>query len=267
MRDILIKAFPSRPGSPSILSWEFTRKILAVILVVLLPSSTLPVGARSATQLAVRSTVPQVLVPPGGLDELFGAVRNSNTKPAHFKVPADAVQSPFKGAIPSGAELRPTLSPALSVPALSAHGGFAAMAPLHPSPLPMMAAPSPAPPPTPSNVSTISSNFNGTSIAAGNYIWFNSVVSVSGLGSAAAKVYTKGGTIQFTANGTAYNLSVADTVILFSPSATSASTVFDAVNNQWNITVPLSFSGNVLLGGLAYPVSTALPGGICSAPR
>jgi len=126
----------------------------------------------------------------------------------------------------------------------------------------MMAAPSPAPPPTPSNVSTISSNFNGTSIAAGDYIWFNSVVSVSGLGSAAAKVYTQGGTIQFSANGTAYNLSVADTVILFSPSATSASTVFDAVNNQWNITVPLSFSGNVFLGGLAYPVSTALPGGI-----
>jgi RHS repeat-associated protein len=121
----------------------------------------------------------------------------------------------------------------------------------------------PVPPSNPtSNTSTITSNFNGTSIAAGNYIWFNSVMKVSGLGSSATDIFVKGATIQFTASGVAYNLTVPDATVTFSSSVTSATTTFDAIGNRWNTMVPLSFSGNVFIAGLAYPVSPALPGGI-----
>jgi RHS repeat-associated protein len=120
--------------------------------------------------------------------------------------------------------------------------------------------PQPAPPP--SNVSTISSNFNGTSIAAGDFIWFNSVMKVSGLGSYPTTITVTGASVQFTSNGTAYNISAPDALITFSPSVTSASTTFDAVNNRWRTFVPLSFSQNVFLAGLAYPVSQTIPAGI-----
>jgi hypothetical protein len=113
-----------------------------------------------------------------------------------------------------------------------------------------------------SNTSTITSNFNGTSIASGNYIWFNSVMKVLGLGASATNIFVKGGIIQFTANGVAYNLNVPDSTVTFSPNVTSASTSFDAIFNRWNTSVPLSFSGNLFLAGLAYPLSSALPGGI-----
>jgi hypothetical protein len=113
-----------------------------------------------------------------------------------------------------------------------------------------------------SNTSTITSNFNGTSIAAGNYIWFNSVMKVSGLGKSSTSIFVKGGVIQFSVNGVAYNLNVPDATITFSPNVTTATTSFDAIFNRWNTSVPLSFSGNVFLAGLAYPLSAALPGGI-----
>jgi RHS repeat-associated protein len=114
----------------------------------------------------------------------------------------------------------------------------------------------------PSNVSTITSNFNGTSIAAGDYIWFNSVMKASGVPAAGATITVSGATVQFTANGVAYSLPVPDSVIVFSPSASSSTTGFDAVNNQWQTTVPVSNSGNVFLAGLSEYLASALPGGI-----
>lgn len=89
-----------------------------------------------------------------------------------------------------------------------------------------------------SNTSTITSNFNGTSIASGNYIWFNSVMKVSGLGNSTTNIFVKGGVVQFSANGVAYNLNVPDATITFSPNVTSASTSFDALFNRWNTSVP-----------------------------
>lgn len=85
---------------------------------------------------------------------------------------------------------------------------------------------------------------------------------VSGLGTSATNIFVKGAVIQFSANGVAYNLTVPDATITFSPNVTTATTSFDAIFNRWSTSVPLSFSGNVFLAGLAYPLSTALPGGI-----
>ena len=85
-------------------------------------------------------------------------------------------------------------------------------------------------PNSPSNVSTITSNFNGTSIAAGDNIWFNSVMKANGIPSTGATITVSGANVQFTANSVAYSLSVPDSVITFSSSATTSTTNFDAAH-------------------------------------
>jgi len=84
----------------------------------------------------------------------------------------------------------------------------------------------------------------------------------SGVPSAGATITVSGANVQFTASSVAYNLPVPDSVITFSSSASTSTTTFDAVHNQWNTTVPTSYSGNVFLAGLSDYRSTALPGGI-----
>jgi RHS repeat-associated protein len=115
---------------------------------------------------------------------------------------------------------------------------------------------------SPSNVSTISSNFNGTSIPAGDSIWFNSVMKASGIPSSGATITVSGASVQFGVNGVTQSLAVPDSVITFSSSVSNSTTTFDAVHNQWNTTVPVSYSGNVFLAGLSDQLSAALPGGI-----
>jgi hypothetical protein len=110
--------------------------------------------------------------------------------------------------------------------------------------------------------SAIQSNFNGTPIQAGTTIWFNSVFKVNGLGASPVTLRFTGQTISFTANGADVTLSVPDSVVTFSPSATTATTTFDPSSNAWVTTLPFHFSGNGFLGGLAFPVTSALPGGI-----
>ena len=113
--------------------------------------------------------------------------------------------------------------------------------------------------------SSIQSNFNGTAIGAGKYIWFNSVLKPSGLGSSTVNIYLRSSTITFTANGNNYYLPVPGATITYSPSATTATTTFDTTTNQWLTTVPTSASGNgnTFLTGLSFPVPAGgLPGGI-----
>ncbi|HTR78925.1 MAG TPA: hypothetical protein VMH39_12470, partial [Gemmatimonadaceae bacterium] len=121
---------------------------------------------------------------------------------------------------------------------------------------------------------TNSASFNGSSIAAGNTIWFSAVVRVSGVPRSGATIKVSGQTIQFTANKTNYSIPVPDGSVVFSPSATVAATVFDAGSGSWITTVPMSqsgdrdddrggsFDGNVFLAGVSFPVVVALPGGI-----
>jgi hypothetical protein len=112
------------------------------------------------------------------------------------------------------------------------------------------------------NTSTLSANFNGTAIPAGRTLWFNSIVKLTGVPSAGATVSLRSSTIQFAASGQNYTLAVPNATITYSQSATSASTSFDAVTNTWQTIVPLSYTGNVFLSGLAYPVAADLPGGV-----
>ena len=111
-------------------------------------------------------------------------------------------------------------------------------------------------------VYTNASNFNGTAISAGNTLWFTSVFKVNGLPTnAVVHLVVSGSSIQFTANHVAYNLPVPDGVVTIDPSATTASTTFDA-KGRWQTTMPSHWSGNALLNALAWTVPTNLPGGI-----
>ena len=68
--------------------------------------------------------------------------------------------------------------------------------------------------------SSITSNFNGTAIPAGDWIWFTAVFKVHGLGSAPVTIGFMG-SIQFSVNGTLYVVAVPSAFVTFSPSVTS----------------------------------------------
>jgi hypothetical protein len=114
------------------------------------------------------------------------------------------------------------------------------------------------------STAAITSNFNGTAIPAGAYLWFNSVFKLSGAGqSAQTTIYFSNEQIQFTAEGIAYMLPVPNAQVTFSPTATTASSTFDSVSNTWITTVPYGLSGNTFLSGLAFSVPAGgLPAGI-----
>ena len=109
--------------------------------------------------------------------------------------------------------------------------------------------------------SLISSNFNGTSMAAGNYIWFNSVFNISGLGASPVNIFMQDAVIRFSANSTNYNLAVPDAHIVFNPIQSPATTGF---TTRWETATQSSgLSGNTYLNGLSYLVPAGgLPGGI-----
>jgi len=68
--------------------------------------------------------------------------------------------------------------------------------------------------------------------------------------------------ITFTAGGVTYTVNVPDARVTFSPTATSATTVFNTATNTWETTVPSKLSGNVFLDGVGFSVPTNLPGSI-----
>jgi len=110
---------------------------------------------------------------------------------------------------------------------------------------------------------SITSNFNGTAIAGGNTIWFNSVLKPSGISTSSPTTLTfTNQTISFTAkSGVSYTLPVPDSTITYSPTATTATTTFSG--GQWTTTVPSSYGGNVFLAGLPFTVPAGgLAGGI-----
>jgi len=114
-----------------------------------------------------------------------------------------------------------------------------------------------------SATSMITSSFNSTAISAGTTIWFTSVISVKGLGTSPVILHFDLSTITFTAQGTAYTVTVPKAEITFSATATEATTVFDTATNTWKTTVPSGgVAGNVLLSGIGFSVPVNLPGGI-----
>ena len=117
----------------------------------------------------------------------------------------------------------------------------------------------------PSTSSSITANFNGTPIAAGNFIWFNSAFKVTGLGASTTSIFVVGQTIEFTAGSTTYTLTPPDSEIVFNDAGVTAPvTAFDSAANKLKTRLPGGpLSGNTFLAALAFPVPAGgLPGGI-----
>jgi VCBS repeat-containing protein len=111
--------------------------------------------------------------------------------------------------------------------------------------------------------STIVSNFNGTAIAGGDYVWFNSIVKVNGRNGREVTLRFDRSTISFTANSVNYVVNVPVNTIIFSAAVTQASTTYDSATDSWTTLVPVGYTGNVFLSGVAFQVPAAgLPGGI-----
>jgi hypothetical protein len=108
-------------------------------------------------------------------------------------------------------------------------------------------------------MSTIDSNFNGNSIEAGNFIWFNNHMKVTGISEGTVIKFSES-KIEFTANDVPYSLNVPESVVTFSSGATPATT-FDG--GAWKTTLPVEGSDEIFLSGLKYEVEPGgLPGGI-----
>jgi hypothetical protein len=103
---------------------------------------------------------------------------------------------------------------------------------------------------------SIRSNFNGTAINAGNYIWFTSVLKPSGLPT------NQPVTIHFTnqsITSSAFTLPVPNATVVFDPAATMASTTF--AGGMPVTTVPsFGLKGNTFFSALSYLVPANIPG-------
>jgi hypothetical protein len=111
------------------------------------------------------------------------------------------------------------------------------------------------------------SNFNGTPIAGGNYIWFNASFKASGIPATGATIFLNNSTIFFTADQP-YTVAVPNAQVVFDPNAVCASTTFDSGSNTWNTVVPLSGTDSIFLSGVAFPVpaSFANANGLVKGP-
>src|SRR5262249_22463111 len=89
-----------------------------------------------------------------------------------------------------------------------------------------------------STVSSITSNFNGTAISAGDTLWFSAVFKPSGLGANPVTLHVTDQTISFSAAGTNYVLPVPNADITFTPRVTLATTTFDAGATTWEPSLP-----------------------------
>jgi len=109
------------------------------------------------------------------------------------------------------------------------------------------------------NTTSQAANFNGTAIQAGNYIWFSSVISASGLSSTTAT------TIWFVDQSIAIGsvvVPVPNASITYHPGTGTSATKFTA-GGWWQTDVYLGagLSGNQFLSGLGYYLPSGLAGG------
>jgi hypothetical protein len=101
--------------------------------------------------------------------------------------------------------------------------------------------------------STNISNFNGTPIESGSFIWFNANFTASGIPSTGAMISFTASTINFTADQP-YTVNVPNAKITFDPNAACAKTTLDTLTNTWMTTVPLAGSDEIFLTGVTFPV-------------
>src|SRR5262249_50272490 len=99
--------------------------------------------------------------------------------------------------------------------------------------------------------------------ADGRYIWFNSVMTVSGLpSSTTTTIKVVNASITFTANSTPYTIPVPNATITYAPGTLPVTTTFDTSTNTWvTHTSPTLSNTNTWVAGVPF-LSPGLPGGI-----
>src|SRR5205814_597893 len=109
--------------------------------------------------------------------------------------------------------------------------------------------------------SSIPEDFNKTPIPGSSFIWFSSVLRIGGAGpTTPVRIFLRGSTVRFTANGVAYNINAPDANVIFSTTATKATTSYDPIRNLWTTVVPSSLNDYRFLTGVELPVpSSGLP--------
>ena len=109
---------------------------------------------------------------------------------------------------------------------------------------------------TPGTATSITTNFNGTAVPAGDTLWFSNVLKVAGIPATGATITFTGQTITMGST----TISVPNAQIVFSPTATTATTTFSG--GMWVTTVPAKLGGNMLVSGVAYQLASALAGNL-----
>jgi hypothetical protein len=104
--------------------------------------------------------------------------------------------------------------------------------------------------------SSVSQNLTNA-VTGGSTLWLNDTAKLTGLPSTGATVTFTNQTVTI---GTT-TISLPNAEVYYSPYATTATTVWDAVNNEWDTTVPKGLGGNVFASGLGYVVPAAIAKG------
>jgi hypothetical protein len=113
-----------------------------------------------------------------------------------------------------------------------------------------------------SQQSCIASDFRNVAVAGGNTVWFNSIFKVHNLVRQKINLSFFQSRVQFryqdaTGNAVAVNQPLPDARVVIDPSATAASTSFDAINNEWITTIPWDLDDSAFLTGMPWIVPSA----------
>lgn len=108
-----------------------------------------------------------------------------------------------------------------------------------------------------STTTTTTKGFNATSISSGNYLWFSAVLTLTShpATSTTLTIYMTSQQIVLTPkSGSPITLNVPNSEVIYSPTASTATTTF--TGGEWVTTVPWASegTGNQFLSGFAYQV-------------
>jgi len=109
---------------------------------------------------------------------------------------------------------------------------------------------------------SITSNFNGTKIPAGSYLWLNAVVDITGITDTTTIVRLCDGDVVCNIGGADYYVELPQARIVVSDLVNTATTDFDCDKRIWTTLVPKGYTGNVFLTGALLSIKKGLPGGL-----
>lgn len=113
-------------------------------------------------------------------------------------------------------------------------------------------------------ISCLKSHFNNKDVDCGEWIWFNSCMSLKRDkdSTSVINIWFLNQTIDFQAGCKKYSLPVPDAMVTFDPKVTVATTTYDTQNQIWVTRLPAVHKPKAFLSGLAYQFPSGLPKGI-----